>query len=88
MGITRLGSELFKSLLAPFLFCSPSPLPSSSSSFVQEESVSAEFKQHKKKKRSSEQNINVRAAFIHAIADLIQSIGVVIAGYIIWFKVG
>ena len=32
-------------------------------------------------------NINVRAAFIHVIGDLIQSIGVVIAGYIIWFKV-
>jgi len=42
----------------------------------------------KKKKRNSEQNINVRAAFIHVIGDLIQSIGVVIAGYIIWFKVG
>ena len=32
-------------------------------------------------------NINVRAAFIHVIGDLVQSIGVVIAGYIIWFKV-
>ena len=37
--------------------------------------------------RKSNQNINVRAAFIHVIGDLIQSIGVVIAGYIIWFKV-
>ena len=33
------------------------------------------------------ENINVHAAFIHVIGDLIQSIGVVIAGYIIWFKV-
>jgi zinc transporter 2 len=38
-------------------------------------------------KHGSEENINVRAAFIHVIGDLIQSIGVVIAGYIIWFKV-
>ena len=39
-------------------------------------------------KHGSEENINVRAAFIHVIGDLIQSIGVVIAGYIIKFKVG
>ena len=32
-------------------------------------------------------NINVRAAFIHVIGDLFQSIGVVIAAYIIRFKV-
>ena len=38
-------------------------------------------------KHGSEENINVHAAFIHVIGDLIQSIGVVIAGYIIWFKV-
>ncbi|XP_065919320.1 proton-coupled zinc antiporter SLC30A2-like isoform X2 [Dysidea avara] len=31
-------------------------------------------------------NINVRAAFIHVIGDLFQSIGVVIAAYIIRFK--
>ena len=39
------------------------------------------------KKHGHLDNINVRAAFIHVIGDLIQSIGVVIAGYIIWFKV-
>ena len=39
------------------------------------------------KKYGSEENINVRAAFIHVIGDLIQSVGVVIAGYIIWFYV-
>ena len=39
------------------------------------------------KKHRHLDNINVRAAFIHVIGDLIQSIGVVIAGYIIWFKV-
>ena len=33
------------------------------------------------------ENINVRAAFIHVIGDLIQSVGVVIAGYIIKFWV-
>ena len=33
------------------------------------------------------QNINVRAAFIHVIGDLIQSVGVVTAGYIIKFEV-
>ncbi|KAL5509423.1 hypothetical protein EMCRGX_G004796 [Ephydatia muelleri] len=31
------------------------------------------------------ENINMRAAFIHVIGDLIQSVGVVIAGYIIKF---
>ena len=38
--------------------------------------------------RKPAQNINVRAAFIHVIGDLIQSVGVVIAGYIIKFQVG
>ena len=38
-------------------------------------------------KDGSQENINVRAAFIHVIGDLIQSVGVVIAGYIIWFYV-
>ncbi|XP_013777764.2 zinc transporter 2-like [Limulus polyphemus] len=32
------------------------------------------------------QNINVRAAFIHVLGDLVQSIGVLIAAYIIHFK--
>ena len=41
----------------------------------------------RKRKRGSGKNINVRAAFIHVIGDLIQSIGVVIAGYIIKFFV-
>ncbi|XP_064396807.1 probable proton-coupled zinc antiporter SLC30A4 [Halichondria panicea] len=38
------------------------------------------------KKQENAENINVRAAFVHVIGDLIQSIGVVIAGYIIWFR--
>jgi Co/Zn/Cd efflux system component len=32
-------------------------------------------------------NINVRAAFIHVIGDLLQSIGVLIAAFIIYYKV-
>ena len=32
-------------------------------------------------------NINVRAAFIHVLGDLIQSVGVVVASVIIKFKV-
>ena len=32
-------------------------------------------------------NINVRAAFIHVLGDLVQSIGVLIAAYIIYYKV-
>lgn len=31
-------------------------------------------------------NINVRAAFIHAVGDLIQSVGVLIAALIIWYR--
>lgn len=33
------------------------------------------------------ENINVRAAFIHVIGDFIQSIGILIASYIIYYKV-
>lgn len=33
-----------------------------------------------------EENINVRAAYLHALGDFVQSIGVMIAGAIIWFK--
>lgn len=32
-------------------------------------------------------NINVRAAFIHVIGDFIQSLGVLIAAFIIYYKV-
>ena len=41
----------------------------------------------KKGRGADDRNINVRAAFIHVIGDLIQSIGLVIAGYIIKFFV-
>jgi zinc transporter 2 len=40
-----------------------------------------EHHHHKKK-----ENINVRAAFIHVLGDLIQSIGVLIAAIIIFVK--
>ena len=43
--------------------------------------------QNRQRKKDGHKNINVRAAFIHVIGDLIQSIGVVIAGYIIKFFV-
>ncbi len=33
-------------------------------------------------------NINVRAALIHVIGDLVQSVGVLMAAYIIKYKVG
>lgn len=33
------------------------------------------------------QNASVRAAFIHVVGDLLQSVGVLVAAYIIYFKV-
>ncbi|XP_015761455.1 PREDICTED: zinc transporter 2-like [Acropora digitifera] len=35
---------------------------------------------------SEKQNINVRAAFIHVLGDIVQSVGVLIAAYIIKFR--
>ena len=35
---------------------------------------------------TDEQNINLRAAYVHVIGDLIQSIGVMIASIIVWYK--
>ena len=32
-------------------------------------------------------NINIRAAFIHVLGDVLQSIGVLVASYIIYYKV-
>jgi Co/Zn/Cd efflux system component len=34
-----------------------------------------------------QKNLNVRAAFVHAVGDLVQSVGVLIAAAIIYFKV-
>jgi len=36
---------------------------------------------------NNQENINVRAAFIHVIGDLVQSVGVFIAAIVIYFKV-
>ena len=36
---------------------------------------------------SEKQNINVRAAFIHVLGDIVQSVGVLIAAYVIKYKV-
>ncbi|RXM93198.1 Zinc transporter 2 [Acipenser ruthenus] len=36
---------------------------------------------------SPQQNPSVRAAFVHVIGDLLQSVGVLIAAYVIYFKV-
>lgn len=36
--------------------------------------------------KGNSQNINIRAAFIHVMGDLLQSIGVMVAAYIIHFK--
>lgn len=32
------------------------------------------------------QNINLRGAFVHVLGDLVQSVGVMVAGAIIWVK--
>ena len=37
--------------------------------------------------KKNQSDINVRAAFIHVIGDLVQSIGVLLAAIIIYFKV-
>lgn len=37
--------------------------------------------------QATDENVNVRAAFIHVIGDLFQSLGVLTAAFIIWFKV-
>lgn len=34
---------------------------------------------------NANKNLNIRAAMIHMVGDLIQSIGVIIAGLIIWY---
>ncbi len=36
--------------------------------------------------QESEENINLRAAFIHVVGDLIQSVGVMVSGALIWAK--
>jgi hypothetical protein len=43
-------------------------------------------KKKKKKKEKKSRNINLEAAHLHVITDLVQSIGVALAGVIIYFK--
>ena len=52
-----------------------------------DEDVTSPWEEEVVRKPKKEVNINVRAAFIHIIGDLIQSIGVFIAALIIKFKV-
>ena len=55
--------------------------------FPEEIETGEGIKKEGKGRHMSSKSINVKAAMIHAIGDLLQSIGVVIAGFIIWFKV-
>ncbi|XP_002985073.2 metal tolerance protein A1 [Selaginella moellendorffii] len=45
-----------------------------------------ELRDHGTSKNSKTSSINVRGAYLHVLGDLIQSIGVMIAGAIIWYK--
>lgn len=42
---------------------------------------------HDHNQESSEDNINVRAAFIHVVGDFLQSFGVFVAAIVIYFYV-
>ncbi|KAL1196681.1 Metal tolerance protein B [Cardamine amara subsp. amara] len=54
---------------------------------VEEEKDVEEMNPLKGKKPSSkEMNINIQGAYLHAVADMIQSLGVMIGGGIIWVK--
>ncbi|EFJ12788.1 hypothetical protein SELMODRAFT_123658 [Selaginella moellendorffii] len=44
------------------------------------------LRDHGTSKNSKTSSINVRGAYLHVLGDLIQSIGVMIAGAIIWYK--
>lgn len=63
--------------------------PAESSAYIESDEVdfvnSACDTDHRRKAESS--NINLRAAAIHVIGDFIQSVGVLIASIIIYFKV-
>uniref|UniRef100_A0A8C0IQX1 Solute carrier family 30 member 2 n=1 Tax=Chelonoidis abingdonii TaxID=106734 RepID=A0A8C0IQX1_CHEAB len=41
---------------------------------------------HSHHRHSKQQNTSVQAAFIHVVGDLLQSIGILVAAYIIYFK--
>lgn len=42
---------------------------------------------HEQPHTHEQPNASVRAAFVHVVGDLLQSVGVLIASYIIFFKV-
>ena len=57
---------------------------------VQKNSHSVSFRDGSRGRSGSiheKENINVRAAFIHVLGDVVQSVGVLIAAYIIKYKV-
>ena len=64
-------------------------LHQSHSTYDAEEGGSVRKKDNKRRraKNADNRNINVRAAFIHTIGDLIQSLGVLLAAYIIKYRV-
>jgi zinc transporter 2 len=41
---------------------------------------------NERQQMTSHDNINVRGAYLHALGDLIQSVGVMIAGALIWYN--
>ena len=43
--------------------------------------------ERKNSRSKSASNVNVRAAFVHVLGDFLQSIGVLVAACIIYFKV-
>jgi Co/Zn/Cd efflux system component len=43
------------------------------------------FSSHSNVRPSEEQNINIRGAYLHVLGDLVQSVGVMLAGLVIWF---
>lgn len=52
-----------------------------------ESSASSDDREKPKKRKTLRDNINVTAASIHVIGDFLQTIGVLITSYIVWFRV-
>ncbi|KAL5963226.1 Zinc transporter 3 [Taenia solium] len=70
------GGEFQQGLHNPYTTDHPQDHHSHKQS-VKEETTAAE---------QGEENINVRAAFIHVIGDLLQSLGVMVAAFVIYFR--
>jgi Co/Zn/Cd efflux system component len=43
------------------------------------------YSSHSNVRPSEQQNINIRGAYLHVLGDLVQSVGVMLAGLVIWF---